>query len=167
MAKKAEIRADRFPYEYIIDLNGKKAAIRCGYSPKTAESQASRLLRKDKVKAKIKELLDAANKKALKGRDEVERILDSLLDFNLRDFVKDDGTPKEIHELTREQAACVKELGVIETQLGTSRTLKFFDKVQALKLKMQRLGMLKDPGTERMADTFEKWLDAIRAGKGK
>ena len=32
--------------EYMIDMNGKLAAIRAGYSPKTAEQQASRLLSK-------------------------------------------------------------------------------------------------------------------------
>ena len=34
----------RFVSEYLIDLNAKQAAIRAGYSPKTAEVQASRLL---------------------------------------------------------------------------------------------------------------------------
>jgi single-stranded DNA-binding protein len=38
-----------FVHEYLKDLNGKQAAIRAGYSPKTAESQASRLLRNVKV----------------------------------------------------------------------------------------------------------------------
>jgi phage terminase small subunit len=39
----------RFVAEYLKDLNGKQAAIRAGYSPKTAESQASRLLSHAKV----------------------------------------------------------------------------------------------------------------------
>jgi phage terminase small subunit len=39
----------RFVDEYLIDLNGKQAAIRCGYSEKTAEVQASRLLSNVKV----------------------------------------------------------------------------------------------------------------------
>lgn len=43
----------RFRDEYLKDLNGKQAAIRSGYSPKTAESQASRLLRNAKVAAAI------------------------------------------------------------------------------------------------------------------
>lgn len=40
----------RFADEYLCDLNGKQAAIRAGYSEKTAEIQASRLLSNDKVK---------------------------------------------------------------------------------------------------------------------
>lgn len=45
----------RFVMEYLIDSNGKQAAIRAGYSPKTAEVQASRLLSNAKVKAAVAE----------------------------------------------------------------------------------------------------------------
>ena len=34
----------RFVSEYLVDMNATRAAIRAGYSPKTAKSQASRLL---------------------------------------------------------------------------------------------------------------------------
>jgi phage terminase small subunit len=39
--------------EYLIDLNAKQAAIRAGYSAKTAEQQGSRLLSNVKVSAAI------------------------------------------------------------------------------------------------------------------
>lgn len=45
----------RFVMEYLTDSNGKQAAIRAGYSPKTAEVQASRLLSIAKVKAAVAE----------------------------------------------------------------------------------------------------------------
>lgn len=40
--------------EYLIDSNGKRAAISAGYSAKTAEAQASRLLRNVKVAEALK-----------------------------------------------------------------------------------------------------------------
>lgn len=40
-----------FVHQYMLDLNGTQAAIRAGYSPKTAAARASRLLRMDKVRA--------------------------------------------------------------------------------------------------------------------
>ena len=43
----------RFCEEYLIDLNATQAAIRAGYSPKTAEQTASRLLRNVKVQEYI------------------------------------------------------------------------------------------------------------------
>lgn len=45
----------RFCEEYLIDLNGTQAAIRAGYSKKTANEQASRLLVNVNIQAFIKE----------------------------------------------------------------------------------------------------------------
>jgi phage terminase small subunit len=42
-------RQARFVEEYLLDANAKQAAIRAGYSPKTAEAQGSRLLSNAKV----------------------------------------------------------------------------------------------------------------------
>ena len=38
------IKQERFVSEYLVDMNATRAAIRAGYSPRTAKSQASRLL---------------------------------------------------------------------------------------------------------------------------
>ena len=46
----------RFCQEYVIDLNATQAAIRAGYSPKTAQEQSSRLLSKVMVQQKVLEL---------------------------------------------------------------------------------------------------------------
>jgi len=43
----------RFVAEYLIDLNATQAAIRAGYSPRTAEQQGSRLLGYAKVRAAV------------------------------------------------------------------------------------------------------------------
>ena len=44
-------KEQRFVEEYAIDLNGTQAAIRAGYSPKTARSIASETLQRPAVKA--------------------------------------------------------------------------------------------------------------------
>lgn len=49
-------KQERFCQEYVIDLNGTQAAIRAGYSEKTANEQAARLLAKVSIKAKINQL---------------------------------------------------------------------------------------------------------------
>ena len=46
-------KIDRFVDEYMVDLNGTQAAIRAGYSAKTAAQQASRLLRDVKVQQAV------------------------------------------------------------------------------------------------------------------
>jgi phage terminase small subunit len=51
-------RQARFVDEYLIDLNGTQAAIRAGYSPRTANEQASRLL----TNVSVQELLQERSK---------------------------------------------------------------------------------------------------------
>lgn len=53
----------RFVQEYLVDSNGTQAAIRAGYSPKTASEQASRLLTKVKVQVLLKEKTNAIAEK--------------------------------------------------------------------------------------------------------
>ncbi len=69
MAKKAEIglneKQNLFCLEYLIDLNGTKAATRAGYSEKTAYSIASELLRKPEILTRIKELMENRSKQTM------------------------------------------------------------------------------------------------------
>ena len=51
-------RQEKFCVEYLIDLNATQAAIRAGYSKRTAEALASRLLRNVNIRSRIKELQD-------------------------------------------------------------------------------------------------------------
>lgn len=53
------LKRARFVEEYLVDLNGKQAAIRAGYSRKTAELQASRLLRCPKVQKTLEAAMQA------------------------------------------------------------------------------------------------------------
>lgn len=46
-------RQARFVSEYLVDLNGRQAAIRAGYSPRTANEQAARLLTKANIQAAV------------------------------------------------------------------------------------------------------------------
>lgn len=46
-------KQEQFCQEYVVDLNATQAAIRAGYSKKTAESQGSTLLRNPKVAERI------------------------------------------------------------------------------------------------------------------
>ena len=53
----------RFVEEYMIDLNAKQAAIRSGYSPRSAEFQGSKLLADSKVSQVIKKRQEEFSKK--------------------------------------------------------------------------------------------------------
>lgn len=56
MAKKLNARQKLFIDEYLVDLNATQAAIRAGYSERTAYSQGARLLKNVEIHARIEEL---------------------------------------------------------------------------------------------------------------
>lgn len=59
MAALKNKRHEKFCHEYIKDMNATQAAIRTGYSEKTARMQGSRLLTNDDIKSRVAELRDA------------------------------------------------------------------------------------------------------------
>lgn len=59
MAELKNKKHEKFCHEYIKDMNATQAAIRTGYSNKTANRIASQLLSKLDIKARVKELRDA------------------------------------------------------------------------------------------------------------
>jgi phage terminase small subunit len=76
--EKAPDKQIQFAQEYVIDFNGKQAAIRAGYSEKTAEAQASRLLRNVKVRSEIERLLEDPIGKRNETRERVLAELEQL-----------------------------------------------------------------------------------------
>lgn len=77
-----------FSQELMIDNIGKQAAIRAGYSEKTAEVQASQLLSNPKVFARVTflraQLIDKAGVKA----EDLVRQMDNLRKANISDYVE-------------------------------------------------------------------------------
>lgn len=67
----------KFCEEYIIDFNGTQAAIRAGYSKRTANRIASENLSKLDIQQYIKQLIENRNKRTKITQDEVvNKILD-------------------------------------------------------------------------------------------
>ena len=66
-----EEKQKMFCKEYLVDFNGTQAAIRAGYSKKTANEQASRLLTKVNVQAYLKKLIEKRNERTKITQDEV------------------------------------------------------------------------------------------------
>lgn len=99
-------KQQRFVEEYAVDLNGKQAAIRAGYSAHTAEVQASQLLGKLKVKAAIDLLLAERRTATRKTADDILRELESI-GFGAREKASDRNRALELlgkhHKLFTEQ----------------------------------------------------------------
>lgn len=61
----------RFVDEYLVDYNATQAALRAGYSPKTANQQGARLLANVGVKQAIRERNEQVSKKLTVTKDQV------------------------------------------------------------------------------------------------
>jgi phage terminase small subunit len=72
-------RQERFVTEYLLDLNATKAAIRAGYSAKTAEQQGYRLLRNVQVaKAVQKAMAERAERKGVSAGYVLDGIVETI-----------------------------------------------------------------------------------------
>lgn len=150
-----------FVAEYLRDPNVTQAALKAGYSEKTARVIGQENLQKPAICQAIenkRSFIQKKEEKVLMEAFEVEYHLDMIIRFNLKNFIDKEGNPKPIHELSDEDAACVRELGILETAIGTHRTLKFYDKLSAIKAKMERLGLFEKAkqGPELPVETYEQ-----------
>lgn len=69
----------RFTDEYIVDCNATQAAIRAGYSPKSASRTGSKLLNNAKVRKYIDKELDVIRSKNIADAEEVMRFLTQVM----------------------------------------------------------------------------------------
>jgi phage terminase small subunit len=76
---KLTAKQQRFCDEYLIDLNATQAAIRAGYSPKTAAQAAARLLTNVKVQEYIAKRMAEKEKALIADQDEVLKYLTATM----------------------------------------------------------------------------------------
>ena len=147
MAKGLNEKQATFVQEYLIDLNATQAAIRAGYSPRTAEQQGMRLLRDARVKEAVQKAMQERNQRVEISQDRILEELARIAFGDLRDAVTwgpSGVSLKDSAELTEDQAAAISEVGETVTKEGGSTRIKRHDKVKAIELLMRHKGMLND-----------------------
>ena len=77
--KKLTAKQQRFCDEYLIDLNATRAAIRAGYSKKTAYAIGEQNLKKLELKKYIEQRMAEKDKSLIADQDEVLKYLTSVL----------------------------------------------------------------------------------------
>ena len=77
--KKLTAKQQRFCDEYLIDLNATQAAIRAGYSKKTAGAIGTENLQKPSIKEYIEERMEEKEKSLIADQDEVLKYLTAVL----------------------------------------------------------------------------------------
>ena len=80
-------KQQRFADEYLIDLNATQAAIRAGYSKRTANEQGARLLANVSVQEYISKRMEEKEKDLIASQDEVLQTLTRVLRRQEKEFV--------------------------------------------------------------------------------
>lgn len=127
MTKKQE----RFVEEYLIDLNATQAAIRAGYSPKTANEQASRMLANVSIQAEISRAMAERSKRTGINQDRILQELARIGFAKLTDIVDPD-TGRIRYDATDDDLACIQSIKVKPGEFGTEREVKLYDKKSVL-----------------------------------
>jgi phage terminase small subunit len=133
----------RFALEFIVDLNGTQAAIRAGYSEKTARAIAQELVTKAEVVAAIQAAMDERAKRTNVTADRVILEAARIGFSDLRKLFAVDGSLLPVDQWPDDVAAAVASVEVDElfegrgeerTQIGFTRKVKMWDKVKSLDL---------------------------------
>lgn len=163
-------RQQRFVGEYLVDLNGTQAAIRAGYSPKTANPAASRLL----ANVTIREAIETAQaKRAARTEITQDRVLDelSLLAFsNLEHYsVSDTG---DVALTEGAPVGAMRALQSIKRRITTRNRgedsevireveIRLWDKPGPLKLAGQHVGILVDKMEHKVSEMRPLVIDRV------
>ena len=142
-------KQQKFIAEYAIDSNGKQAAIRAGYAPKTAEVTASKLLRLGKVGAKVAKVRAKVQEESLARVglevDEVNEILAGMITTDACDLYEEgpDGTmiPVAKDKLTPRQRNSIKEITLMTGADGSGfQKITQHDRIKAIDMFYKRNG---------------------------
>lgn len=156
-----------FVREYLVDLNATQAAIRAGYSPKTAESQGSRLLRNAKVQAAVAAGQEKAAKRAEISAADVLRELGRLGFSDIAGIFNAEGqlrSFRDIPEDTRRAIAAIKvkshtEPGDEDVVVYTTE-IKLWDKPGALGMLGKHLKLFTEKVEHSFVDLTDEQLEA-------
>ena len=165
-------KQSRFVQEYLIDSNATQAAIRAGYSKKTAGQIGAEYLKKPNIAASIAEA-----QKGLEKRTEVtqERVIQELACsafLDIKDLFEDDGSLKLVRDMPESVRRSIAGLEVTEifdradgdqkTAIGLLKRVKLIDKNDSLGKIGTNLGMFKTQ--VKIEDTTPKTI-IIRESK--
>ena len=132
-----------FADEYLVDLNATAAALRAGYSVKTARNAAEWIKESDPKKPKLRALIDV--KLAERSRRTgitADRILNELAKIafvNPTDVI-DENTAEVRREASPDDRAAIRSIGR-KTGKVSERSVELCDKTRALELLGKHLGL--------------------------
>lgn len=139
----------RFVEEYLVDLNATQAAIRAGYSAKTAGWIGPQLLGKTHIQERIN---SAQRERSARTGITADRVLKEISRVAFADpravmaWGPGGVALRDSAELSDDEAAAVAEVSETWSENGGSRKVKLHDKVAALEKLAKHVGLYDDKG---------------------
>ena len=130
-------KQEMFCREYLIDLNATQAAIRAGYSEKTANEQGAQNLAKLSIAQRIIELKAERNERVEVNADYVLRRLVEIDEMDVLDILLANGELKPIKDWPKVWRTTLSGMDVTEMAgdaAGLLKKIKWPDKVKNLEL---------------------------------
>jgi phage terminase small subunit len=176
--KKLTSKQEVFVAEYLKDLNATQAAIRAGYSKKTAESIGAENLRKPQIQSKIQEAMAKRSERTQVDQDNVIKELAKVAFSNMCDVA--DWGPEigiRLHESDSISDTARGAVQKIKRRLSKdndgnysvdSLEIQLHDKLKALEMLGRHLGMFDGSGssTGNSESQTPRILDAIKRLRG-
>lgn len=163
----AALKRETFVREYLVDLNATQAAIRAGYSARSAGAAGGRLLQDDKILAAINEAKVQRAARVEVTADHVLRELLKIASVDLAVLYDDNGNLKDIHSIPEDARKAIAGIEVDEIwegrgeereQTGVTRKVKLWDKPRALELLGKHLKLFTEVhehhGLDKLADEY-------------
>ena len=152
-------RQARFVAEYLVDLNATQAAVRAGYSQKTANRIASHLLTKVDIRDAVAR---GATRKLAKADVKADHVLAQIRDIafgDVRTLFDSDGTLKPLHELSDDAAALIASF---EVDGSSTKKVRIMDRLRALELLAKNFGLLTEHIDVSIVSDRDRMLEAGR-----
>ncbi|WP_272962317.1 terminase small subunit [Alcanivorax jadensis] len=157
----------RFCQEYVVDFNATQAAIRAGYSAKTAGAQAYKLLKIAQIQDYITQVSDNLREKTEIDAIWVRKRLAMLATADMRSLLDDDGNILPPSQWPDDIAAAISGMDVLEVNGDLPAVVKKVRKVDQLKA-LELLGKHKDIAAFKEVvehNAGEGMIEAILAGR--
>ena len=161
----------RFAQEYLVDLNATQAAIRAGYSPKTAGNQAHDLLKKPEIQEIIEEGRKAAQSRAEISLDRVLEAYASIAFGGMSKFVRIDhnGAPQiNLSQCTPADLDLLAEIQTDRIDGGEGDPpvlrikIKQLDRLNALEKLARHLGAFKGKEDSPLEDALAALIRSVQ-----
>jgi phage terminase small subunit len=157
-----------FAREYLKDLNATQAAIRAGYSVRSAGETGSKLRDDPEVLKLIEELQKERADRLDITTDRIEQELARVAFFDIKDVFSVEGGLLDVHAMPANARRAVASVEVDELwgdagdgkrgQIGHTKKVRTADKLRALELLGKRHGMFVDKVEMKVEDLSDEQL---------